>query len=361
MSGRVNQQLRESFRGRRVLVTGDTGFKGSWLCLWLKRLGAEVAGLGLPPKHENDHYHVGHIADQIRHGDVDIRDAGRLQRFVDDFQPEYLFHLAAQSLVQWSYKDPKGTFDTNVAGSVNVLETVRKSESIRVLIYVTSDKCYRNKEWIWGYRENDELGGRDPYSASKAAAEIVFHSYLDSFFRSRSDLGAASGRAGNVVGGGDWAENRIVPDCIRSLSSNRPIILRNPDSIRPWQHVLDPLCGYLRLAAMLREQPHQYEGSWNFGPRSESVRTVMQLAKRVVECWGGGEIVVDHDSIVSHEASMLQLNCDKAYNYLQWKPRWNFDQTVARTVAWYKRCLDSNGAEVLSVEQIDQYMEETND
>jgi CDP-glucose 4,6-dehydratase len=353
--------LSNSYSGRRVLVTGDTGFKGSWLCLCLRKLGAEVAGIGLPPKHEMDHYNVMRIGDWSLHRDIDIRDFVHLHRAIEDFQPEFLFHLAAQPLVMESYKDPKGTFDNNVAGSVNVLETVRVSKTIRVLIYVTSDKCYRNKEQDLAYCEDDELGGRDPYSASKAAAEIVFHSYLDSFFRSRDDVGVASVRAGNVIGGGDWSENRILPDCIRSLSANRPIILRNPNSIRPWQHVLEPLWGYLKLGAGLREHPHQFEGSWNFGPPNDSVRTVMEFANAVVGCWGSGEILVDRIPSACFEASVLTLNSDKAQKNLQWRPKWSFEQTIARTVAWYKGYNSLIGGRALSDEQIDEYMNEAID
>ena len=253
----VMRDLLAAFAGKRVLVTGDTGFKGSWLCMWLHRLGAEVTGFALPPKLDIDHFNLLRLDRVIRHVDGDIRDLPALQRAFEEFQPEILFHLAAQSLVRYSYDEPKLTFDTNVGGSINVLECVRATPSLRAVVYVTSDKCYRNKEWIWGYRENDELGGRDPYSASKAAAELVFSAYVDSYFAQRSALGIASVRAGNVIGGGDWAADRIVPDSIKSLQAHQPILLRNPNATRPWQHVLEPLSGYLVLAsqALRRDGP----------------------------------------------------------------------------------------------------------
>ena len=260
-------------RGKRVLVTGDTGFKGSWLSLWLHRIGANVLGLALPPKTERDHFNVLGLGKVISHVDCDIRDLAELEKATADFKPEVVFHLAAQALVKHSYSNPKATFDTNVGGSVNVLELVRQSPSVRALVYVTSDKCYRNKQWVWGYRENDELGGEDPYSASKAAAEMVFSAYLKSFFETRETLGAASVRAGNAIGGGDWADDRLVPDCIRALSSGEPIILRNPAAIRPWQHVLEPISGYIRLAGQLMEEPSRYSGAWNFGPELSRRRT----------------------------------------------------------------------------------------
>ena len=254
------------FSGKRVLVTGDTGFKGSWLCLWLRELQADVVGYALPPKTNEDLFNLLGLEKFIHHIAGDIRDLEGLQLVFDEFQPEYLFHLAAQSLVRLSYKEPKLTFDTNVGGSVNVLEAVRATTSLRSVIFVTSDKCYRNKEWIWGYRENDALGGHDPYSSSKAAAELVLSAYQDSFFNNRKALGVASVRAGNILGGGDWAKDRLVPDIIKSLRQDTPIILRNPGATRPWQHVLDPLFGYLLLASRLYTSPQAFAGPFNFGP-----------------------------------------------------------------------------------------------
>ena len=345
-------------RDKRVLVTGDTGFKGSWLSLWLHRIGANVLGLALPPQTGRDHFNVLGLGKVISHVDCDIRDLSELEKATADFKPEVVFHLAAQALVKHSYSSPKATFDTNVGGSVNVLELVRQSPSVRVLVYVTSDKCYRNRQWVWGYRENDELGGEDPYSASKAAAEMVFSAYLKSFFETRDSLGAASVRAGNAIGGGDWADDRLVPDCIRALSSGEPIVLRNPAAIRPWQHVLEPISGYIRLAGRLMEEPSRYSGAWNFGPELATVHTVRELAERVVERWPGGVIRVEKADDGRREAQALQLSIDKVKAELEWTPRWDFGEAVDRTVDWYRRVQDDTSAWEVSMGQIMDYCEE---
>lgn len=345
--------------GKRILVTGDTGFKGSWLCFWLHLLGARVSGYALPPVREDDHFNLLDLGKIIEHETGDIRDWDSVRKTFDRFQPEILFHLAAQPLVRYSYQEPKLTFDTNVSGSVNILEAARLSTSLKAVIYVTSDKCYRNNEWTWGYRENDELGGHDPYSASKAAAELVFSSYQDSFFQARRDFGAASVRAGNVIGGGDWALDRIVPDTIRALKTGVPIHLRNPDSTRPWQHVLEPLSGYLTLATKLLEEPKKFSGAWNFGPRGESIRTVQDLAKSVVAKWGIGEMLIVKDATAPHEAGLLHLNCDKAHQLLGWSPQWDFERTIAETVRWYREVIAGVPALAVSKIQILSYMENT--
>jgi len=345
------------FKGKNILVTGDTGFKGSWLCLWLHILGARVFGYALEPERDEDHFNLLGLNKIINHVTGDIRDWVSVKKIFDLSQPEFLFHLAAQPLVRYSYQEPRITFDTNVLGSVNILEAARLTESLKALIYVTSDKCYRNNEWIWGYRENDTLGGHDPYSASKAAAEVVFSSYQDSFFKIRGRFGAASVRAGNVIGGGDWASDRIVPDTIRALKAGKPIRLRNPESTRPWQHVLEPLSGYLVLAANLYYDPQKFSGAWNFGPRTESIRTVQDLAQAIVNRWGSGEIFIDHDVNAPHEAGLLHLNCDKANQILDWFPRWNFEETVTKTIDWYKNSFFGKNSFNISKNQIIQYME----
>lgn len=350
-------ELRGIFKGRRVLVTGDTGFKGSWLALWMSELGAEVAGLALPPEREEDHFNAAGIERLIRHTTGDIRDYRVVDKVFTGFKPEFVFHLAARSLVRQSYEDPKLTFDTNVAGSVNILDAARLSQSLRSIVYVTSDKCYRNKEWVWGYRENDELGGRDPYSASKAAAEMVFSSYLESFFSKTEAAGAASVRAGNVIGGGDWAPERLVPDCVRALSAKRPVLLRNPGSTRPWQHVLDPLCGYILLAARLHNEPGRFSGSWNFGPDADSMKTVKTLAEMMVSNWGSGEIHLAPEADAPHEARLLHLNCDKAKTLLGWRPAIGFEKAVADTVQWYRETAFGASALDISRNQIRNYME----
>lgn len=345
------------FRNKRVLVTGDTGFKGSWLCLWLAEAGAQVYGYALPPERSNDHFNLLNLSKRINHQDGDIRNLAETEACFTKAQPEFVFHLAAQALVRRSYRDPKETYDTNVMGSINVLECVRNTPSVRTLIFVTSDKCYKNNEWVWGYRENDELGGHDPYSASKAAAELVFSSYGDSFFSARENLGYASVRAGNVVGGGDWSEDRIVPDCIRALTESRAILLRKPMSTRPWQHVLEPLAGYLRLAAALYSSPREFSGAWNFGPSDEATRTVQELAHDIVKAWGSGRVETQISSANPHEAGQLRLNCDKAMRKLGWGPCWNFTRTVQETVSWYRQSLSAQDVYAISAAQVRAYME----
>lgn len=351
-----------SLRGKRVLLTGDTGFKGSWLALWLVEMGAEVYGFSLPPESADDHYNILKLPKRIHHQDGDIRDREKLGAFFKQTQPEFVFHLAAQALVRHSYRYPKETFDTNIGGSLNLLECVRETPSVRSLVYVTSDKCYRNNEWVWGYRENDELGGLDPYSASKAAAELVFSAYSNSFFRSRPDFGYATVRAGNVIGGGDWSEDRIVPDCIRALRAGEPIVLRKPQSTRPWQHVLEPLGGYLTLATALVQDPVLYSGAWNFGPKGEATRSVQDLAQAIVTHWGSGNVEVRAPSDDDlHEAGLLHLNCDKAHHVLGWRPRWGFSRTVAETVDWYRAILSDKDVYKVTSDQIKQFMEATYD
>jgi CDP-glucose 4,6-dehydratase len=353
----TDHMFKTVFRGRRVLVTGDTGFKGSWLCLWMHQMGAQVLGYALPPEQEDDHFNLLDLESLIEHVTGDIRDLALVKETFDRFQPEIVFHLAAQPLVRYSYAEPKLTFDTNVAGSVNILEAVRLCESVKAFVYVTSDKCYRNNEWIWGYRENDELGGHDPYSASKAAAELVFSSYQDSFFKSRPNFGAATVRAGNVIGGGDWAADRIVPDSIRALQAGLPIHLRNPHSTRPWQHVLEPLSGYLLTAANLLHEPKRFSGAWNFGPGAQSIRTVGDLAHMIVAEWGGGQVVIAQQVDAPHEASLLHLNCDKAHQLMKWLPKWDAKRAVAETVGWYQGVHEGGSALEISSRQILTYME----
>lgn len=348
----------EMFRGRRVFLTGHTGFKGSWLALLLHDLGADVMGFALPPATEISHFGLLGLDEKIQHVEGDIRDYSHLAKELNEFQPEFVIHLAAQALVRPSYVDPVQTFETNVMGSVNLLESVRHCESVRSLVYITSDKCYENVEWVWGYRENDQLGGRDPYSASKAAAEVVFSSYARSFFESRPLLGAATTRAGNVIGGGDWAVDRIIPDCIRAIEAGEPVRLRNPGATRPWQHVLEPLAGYLLLAARLFEDPHSWGGSWNFGPSTHEVRTVQSVAETIITHLGKGHIELVESQSQVHEARLLQLSCDKAHQMLGWHPRWGADQTLEATALWYKAMMDGQDVAQTSRAQIRQFFPE---
>jgi CDP-glucose 4,6-dehydratase len=358
MGQMVTMDYLSIFKGRRVFLTGHTGFKGSWLAFLLNEVGAEVLGYALPPVGKKNHFELLGLAQMVGHVEADIRDEEKLTAAMIGFKPEFVFHLAAQALVRPSYSDPKKTFETNVIGSVNLLEAVRKCESVRSLVYVTSDKCYENLEWVWGYRENDRLGGHDPYSASKASAEIVFSAYARSFFFDRSDLGAASARAGNVIGGGDWAADRIIPDCVRAIESDKPIYLRNPSAIRPWQHVLESLSGYLLLAASLREDPLAYSGSWNFGPQSKAVRTVLEVAEHLVSRFGKGSISSDVSEEKHHEAQLLQLNCERAHQLLGWYPRWDFERTLDMTSGWYEQLHAGAEAKSVTRQQLYDYFPE---
>lgn len=352
------KQALDMFTGRRVFVTGHTGFKGSWLSLLLTRAGAEVMGYALAPETKPNHFDLLGLDGRMHHVVGDVTDGEKLKGILAKFQPEFVFHLAAQALVKRSYEDPCGTFATNVMGSAYLLDAVRQVESVRSLVYITSDKCYENVEWPWGYRENDRLGGHDPYSASKAAAEVLFSAYARSYFAGRPSLGAATTRAGNVIGGGDWSRDRIIPDCVRSIKGGLPISLRNPAATRPWQHVLEPLSGYLLLAANLRQDPAAFAGAWNFGPNSSEVRTVLDVASTMVNKLGSGTIETGPASPSHHEAQLLQLNCDKALQLLGWKPRWAVDKTLEATAGWYAAWLAGQEMADVSEAQIDDFFPE---
>ncbi len=349
------------FKSKRVLITGHTGFKGSWLALWLHELGANVTGFALPPRTIPNHFALIGLKDRIGHTEGDIRDLETLKHVFDMVKPEFVFHLAAQALVRDSYDDPKTTFDTNIGGTVNVLEAIRQSPSVRAALVITSDKCYHNREWVWGYRESDPLGGHDPYSASKGAVEIVAAAYQHSYFDQNGQgphLGLATARAGNVIGGGDWAKDRIIPDCVRALTTDQPIFVRNPQATRPWQHVLDPLAGYLRLAARLLENPDKYSGAWNFGPQTSDSITVQTLAERFIAAWGSGAIQSPPAGKAPHEAHLLHLNIDKALFDLQWRPILDSSSAIDWTVDWYKSWHQSKKTmQDVSVLQINQFIE----
>lgn len=347
--------LRDEFSGKRVFITGHTGFKGSWLAFILAEVGAEVMGYALPPVEGPSHFELLRLARRIKHIEGDIRDGEALNAAMVGFRPEFVLHLAAQALVKASYIDPVTTFDTNVMGSVRVLEAVRQTGSVRSLVYVTSDKCYENVEWVWGYREIDRLGGHDPYSASKAAAEVVFSAYASSYLSNRPELGAATARAGNVIGGGDWAADRIVPDCVRASLQDGAIQLRHPEATRPWQHVLEPLSGYLLLAARLRREPQQFAGAWNFGPSSSEVRTVHEVATIAMKYLGRGRVEILGTPSELHEANLLQLNCDKAHQYLGWHPRWHVEKALAETAGWYRTVQEGSEAAIVTRAQIVDY------
>jgi len=346
------KKLKKLYAGKKVFITGHTGFKGSWLAFLLHEVGADVTGFALPAKSGPNHFQLLGLEKQITHITGDIRDAKAVAVALGTCQPEFVFHLAAQALVRPSYEDPASTFSTNVQGSVNLLEAVRRTESVRSLIYVTSDKCYENLEWEWGYRENDRLGGRDPYSASKAAAELVFSSYVRSFFEQNLKIGAASVRAGNVIGGGDWAADRIIPDCVRAIQKGEPVLLRNQNATRPWQHVLEPIAGYLLLAERLYENPKKWQGAWNFGPSTNEVRTVRNVAEIIVAHIGNGYVEAELSENRVHEAALLQLNCDKAHQLLEWFPRWDVETTLKATALWYKDFIKGDNVKTITKNQI---------
>lgn len=340
-----------AFAGKRVFITGHTGFKGAWLCEWLLQLGAEVHGYSLPPPTQPALFEELQLASRIRHREGDVRDATALDAAVADTAPDFVFHLAAQSLVRRSYADPIGTLATNVMGTANLLHALRSAEKPCAVVVVTSDKCYDNHEAGRDYREGDVLGGRDPYSASKAAAEIVTAAWRDSFYspdkigRGGPPVAVASARAGNVIGGGDWAADRLMPDCVRALRANQPIVIRNPDSVRPWQHVLEPLSGYLELAAQLHAALSAAStngaalrtlcSAFNFGPALSDHQPVRALVDEVLRHWPG-KVEVRIDPNAPHEARLLHLSTEKAERVLNWKPRWHLTQAVEKTVAWYR-------------------------
>jgi CDP-glucose 4,6-dehydratase len=342
-------------KNRKVLVTGHTGFKGSWLTLWLNKLGARVTGVSLDPKNSGDAYfalRISDICEDLRH---DINDYYGISSIFMQVQPEIVFHLAAQPLVLESYRDPVYTLNTNIIGTANLLEACRKLSSVKAIIIVTSDKCYENAERTDGYKENDRLGGKDPYSASKAAAEIISASYRESFFNGPASPALATVRAGNVIGGGDWAENRILPDSIKALLKEEPVEIRNPDSVRPWQYVLEPLGGYLLLAEKMLTDPKRFSGPWNFGPGYDGLRTVRELVEEVIKCWGTGTWMNKTVTDKLHEAGLLTLNIDKAKEILKWSPVLHFSQSVEMATEWYKAQSNRVNMAEFSGSQIDIY------
>jgi CDP-glucose 4,6-dehydratase len=339
------------YRGLRVLVTGHTGFKGSWLSLWLQELGAEVAGVALAPDTEPNHWRL--LGLDIPDHRLDIRDAEGLTRIVAEFRPEVIFHLAAQPLVRRSYRDPLETWSTNVMGTVNLLDAARRAGGVKAIIAITTDKCYENREWPWGYRENDALGGHDPYSASKAAAEIAAASYRKAFFHGDGAPLLATARAGNVIGGGDWSEDRLIPDLVRAVAANCSLEIRSPQATRPWQHVLESLSGYLLLGQNLLEGRKEFGAAWNFGPEPDGNRSVAEVLSRMGAHWP--ELAWHTTALPQpHEANLLYLDSAKARSRLGWQPIWPLPEALAATAAWYRRYLVEG--RVSSHEQLSAYV-----
>jgi CDP-glucose 4,6-dehydratase len=325
------------FKGKTVLVTGHTGFKGVWLTAWLKQLGARVVGIALAPPSEPSHFTVAHMADDIVDLRIDIRDRAELESVFHSAQPDFVFHLAAQALVRPSYDDPIETWQINVMGTLNVLEALRKLDKACAAVIITSDKCYDNVEWVWGYRETDAMGGPDPYSASKGAAELAIRSHIKSYFPKGSKVRIVSARAGNVIGGGDWAADRIIPDCVKAWSDGNSVDLRNPHSTRPWQHVLEPLSGYLSLAIELSICPELHGEPFNFGPPAPQNHSVLELVQQMALHWDQVRWRDVSNSIEGpYESGLLKLNCDKSLHYLNWHAVMGFEDTVRMTAEWYR-------------------------
>lgn len=343
------------WKNKRVFVTGHTGFKGSWLVLWLKERGATVCGYGLAPHTTPNLFELAKIETQIESVIGNICDLEKLKSHISKFQPEIVFHMAAQSLVRPSYRDPVETYATNVMGTVNLLEAVRATTSVRSVVVVTSDKCYENKEWAWGYRESEPMGGADPYSSSKGCAELVVSAYRRSFFEKDKRVGIASARAGNVIGGGDWSEDRLIPDCVRSLEKGQAILIRNPNAIRPWQHVLEPLHGYMQLAEKAYKDPIAYSQGWNFGPDVEQAKPVKWIADHIVRHWSGAKWQDASDPNAPHEAMFLKLDSTLARTHLDWQPRLNLESTLEMVMGWYRSVSKGEPAASVTLSQIHHY------
>ena len=349
------------YKGKRVLITGHTGFKGSWLSIWLHELGAEVVGVAHDPFTDRDNFVLSGIGKKIK-ADIraDIRDGQKMKEIFAEYQPEIVFHLAAQPLVRLSYDEPVMTYETNVMGTINIMEAIRATDSVKVGVMITTDKCYDNKEQMRGYKEDDPFGGYDPYSSSKGACEIAIQSWRRSFFNpedygKKHHVSLASVRAGNVIGGGDWALDRIIPDCIKALEAEKTIEIRSPKAIRPWEHVLEPLSGYMMLAQKMWDNPTEYCEGWNFGPENDSISTVWDVASALVENFGEGELKDVSDPNAVHEANLLMLDIAKAKKRLGWKPRLDAKQTIDLVADWYKRYKQEDVYQ-LCIEEIETFL-----
>ena len=345
--------------GKKIFVTGHTGFKGGWLCLWLQHLGAKVTGYALQPPTAQNLFEVAQLAQGMQSIIGDVRDGEMLASAMREAAPDMVIHLAAQPLVRRSYADPVETYSTNVMGVVHLLEAVRKTPTVRAVVNVTSDKCYENREWVWGYRENESMGGYDPYSNSKGCAELVTAAYRNSFFNpaqySKHGVALASARAGNVIGGGDWADDRLIPDILRAIAAGEKVKIRSPDAIRPWQHVLEPLSGYLTLAERLYSDGPPFAEGWNFGPHDKDAKPVKWIVEKLVSLWGEGAKWELDNNLQPHEASHLKLDCAKAHANLNWEPRWDLQQALATITSWHKAYSDGQDMRALTLAQINEY------
>lgn len=352
------------WKGKRVLLTGHTGFKGSWLSLWLQSLGANVVGYALAPPTNPSLFEVADVAKGMVSVNGDIRDLEHLRMVFAEHQPEIVIHMAAQPLVRYSYIEPVETYSTNVMGVVNLLEAVRSTKSVKAVVNVTTDKCYENREWAWGYRENEAMGGYDPYSSSKGCAELVTAAYRNSYFHPEKHkehgVAIATGRAGNVIGGGDWADDRLIPDIMRAISAGKPVNIRNPHAIRPWQHVLEPLSGYLVLAQKLYEEGAAYAEGWNFGPNDEDAKPVQWIVEKLTQVWGEGANWEVDGGEHPHEAHYLKLDCSKAKSRLDWHPRWNLEEALEAIVEWQRAAQDGKDMKEISQAQIRQFLKKVN-
>lgn len=364
VAGRLAQTDPAFWRGKRVLLTGHTGFKGGWLSLWLQSMGATLRGVALTPPTEPSLFDAARVAEGMEHRIADIRDFAAVKAQMDEFRPEIVIHMAAQPLVRLSYHQPVETYATNVMGTVHVLEAARHVGTVKAIVNITTDKCYENREWVWGYREDEPMGGHDPYSNSKGCAELVSAAYRKSFL-TQAGIAMATARAGNVIGGGDWAADRLVPDILRALQKNEPVLIRNPHAIRPWQHVLEPLSGYLLLAERLYTQaqagePLDAEG-WNFGPRDEDAQPVQWIVEHLCATWGDGATWTLQPGDHPHEANFLKLDISKARQRLRWAPRWSLATALARITEWHQAWMNQADMRAACLAQISQYSQDRSD
>lgn len=343
------------WQGKRVLLSGHTGFKGAWMSLWLDSMGAKVQGFALAPPTSPSLFEEAKVGDLIQSNLGDIRDFAATAKVVKEFKPEIVFHMAAQPLVRYSYDEPLETYATNVMGTAHLLESIRAIDSVRAVVNVTTDKCYENREWVWGYREDEAMGGYDPYSSSKACSELVTAAYRQSFL-DKAGIAVATARAGNVIGGGDWAKDRLIPDILRAFANKQPVSIRNPNSIRPWQHVLEPLSGYLLLAEKLCAEPASFSQAWNFGPKDDDAKPVGWIVESMASKWGKEASWSFDEGNHPHEAHYLKLDISKARQSLGWSPRWSLDQALDHTVEWHMAWIQGKDVRSQCIKQIEAYL-----